>query len=160
MLSKKLEKAMNAQVNAEMWSANLYLSMSVNLAAKGYEGCAAWLKLQSKEEMEHAYMIMDYILKRDGEVKIGQIDAVPTEWETVEEAFKQVYAHEQHVSELIDKLVDVASAEKDKATQDFLWGFVREQVEEEATARGILDKIRIADVHGVVYVDKELGKRA
>lgn len=160
MLSKKLEKAMIAQINAEMWSSHLYLSMSLDMASKGYAGCASWLKLQAREEMEHAHEFMEYMLKREGKPTVGKIDAVPTEWATPQEVFEQVYKHELHVSELIDKLVDLASAEKDKATQDFLWGFVREQVEEEDTARGILDKFRIADVHGIVYVDHELGKRA
>ena len=87
------------------------------------------------------------------------IDVVPDAWGTVLEVFEHVYRHECHVSELIDKLVDVAAAEKDKATQDFLWGFVREQVEEEATAEGIMEKIKKAGDQGLFYLDGQLGQR-
>ena len=87
------------------------------------------------------------------------IGVVPDAWGTVLEVFEHVYRHECHVSELIDKLVDVASAEKDKATQDFLWGFVREQVEEEATAESIVEKIKKAGNQGLFYIDGQLGQR-
>ena len=87
------------------------------------------------------------------------IDVVPDAWGTVLEVFEHVYRHECHVSELIDKLVDVASAEKDKATQDFLWGFVREQVEEEATAESIVEKLKKAGDQGLFYLDGQLGQR-
>lgn len=84
---------------------------------------------------------------------------VPNGWGTPLEVFEHVYKHECHVSALVDKLVDVAAAEKDKATQDFLWGFVREQVEEEATAQGIVDKIKKAGDTGIFFVDSQLGQR-
>ena len=91
--------------------------------------------------------------------KVSMIDVVPDGWGSVEEVFKHVYEHECHVSRLINDLVDVASAEKDKATQDFLWGFVREQVEEEASAQSILEKVRRAAGAGLFYIDGELAKR-
>ena len=100
-----------------------------------------------------------YLIKRGGSAKVSMIDVVPDSWGTVLEVFEHVYRHECHVSELIDKLVDVASAEKDKATQDFLWGFVREQVEEEATAESIVEKIKKAGNQGLFYIDGQLGQR-
>lgn len=159
MISRKLQDAINEQVVAEMWSSNLYLSMSFYFAKEGYEGFAHWMRLQSKEELEHALMLADYVIKRGGEAKVDKIDVVPAKWGSPSEVFEVVYKHECHVSELIDKLVDIASAEGDKATQDFLWGFVREQVEEEATAQGIVDKIRLAGESGLFYVDAQLGQR-
>lgn len=100
-----------------------------------------------------------YLIKRGGEAKVDKIDVVPFGWGGVLEVFEHVYSHERHVSELIDKLTDLASAEKDKATQDFLWGFVREQVEEEATAASIVDKIRKAGESGLLFLDAQYGKR-
>lgn len=159
MISEKLQNAINEQVIAEMWSSNLYLSMSFYFAREGYEGFASWMRAQSKEEMDHALMLADYVIKRGGKAKVDKIDVVPTGWGSPLEVFEAVYKHECHVSALIDKLVDVASAERDKASQDFLWGFVREQVEEEATAQTIVDKIRLAGDAGLFYIDAQLGQR-
>ena len=145
MISEKLQKAINEQITAEMWSSNLYLAMSFFFEKEGFSGFAHWMKKQSQEEMGHAYAMADYIIKRGGTAMVDKIDVVPNGWGTPLEVFEHVYKHECHVSALVDKLVDVAAAEKDKATQDFLWGFVREQVEEEATAQGIVDKIKKAE---------------
>ena len=142
-----------------MWSSNLYLSMSFYFAKEGYEGFAHWMRVQSQEELDHALQLADYVIKRGGAAKVDKVDVVPTGWGSPLEVFEAVYSHECHVSELIDKLVDVASSERDKASQDFLWGFVREQVEEEATAQGIVDKIRLAGNAGLYHIDAELGKR-
>ena len=100
-----------------------------------------------------------YIIKRGGKAKLDKIDVVPNDFGTPLEVFEQVYEHECRVSKMIDALVDVAAAEKDKATQDFLWGFVREQVEEEATAMEIVDKLKRAGDAGVFFIDAQLGKR-
>lgn len=159
MISENLQKAINDQITAEMWSSNLYLSMSFYLEKEGYEGMAHWMKRQSQEELEHAYDMASYIIKRGGEAKVGMIDVVPQGWGSVKDVFKHVYEHECHVSSLIDKLVDIASAEKDKATQDFLWGYVREQIEEEATAQGIYEKTRRADEAALLFIDSKLGER-
>ena len=117
------------------------------------------MEKQSDEEKEHAIAMAHYLIKRGGTAKVSMIDVVPDAWGTVLEVFEHVYRHECHVSELIDKLVDVASAEKDKATQDFLWGFVREQVEEEATAESIVEKLKKAGNQGLFYLDGQLGQR-
>lgn len=133
--------------------------MSFYMAKEGRDGAANWLAKQAEEEKEHAVDMAHYLIKRGGEAKVSMVDVVPQGWGSYAEVFENVYKHECYVSELIDKLVDVASAEKDKATQDFLWGYVREQVEEEATASSIVDKIRKAGEHGLFYIDAELGKR-
>ena len=159
MISDKLQKAINDQITAEMWSANLYLSMSFFLQKEGYDGCANWLKKQSQEELAHAYDMAAYLIKRGGVAVVDKLDVVPTEFGTPLEVFQQVYEHECRVSRLIDDLVDVASAEHDKATQDFLWSFVREQVEEEATAAGIVEVLKKAGEAGIYYIDDKLGAR-
>ena len=145
MISQKLQDAINAQIVAEMWSANLYLSMSYFFAAKGYEGFASWMKAQAHEENDHADMLAQYVMKRGGQAKVGAVDAVPQEWASPLDVFEHVYKH--------------ASAEKDKASQDFLWGFVREQVEEEATVQGILDKIKLGGDVALYHLDIQLGAR-
>lgn len=159
MISEKLQKAINEQIKAEMWSANLYMSMSFYFQKEGFDGFAHWMKKQSEEELDHAYQMADYLMKRGGTAIVDKVDAVPTEWGSPLEVFEHVYKHECHVSELIDALVDVASAEKDKATQDFLWGFVREQVEEEATAQNIVERIRKMNDSALCYLDDKLGTR-
>ncbi len=159
MISEKLQNAINEQITAEMWSANLYLSMSFYFEREGFNGFAHWMKKQSQEEMEHAYTMADYIMKRGGVAKVDKIDVVPQDWSSALEVFEHVYQHECHVSALIDKLVSVAHEEKDNATQDFLWSFVREQVEEEATAQGLVDKVKKAGEAGLFFLDSQLGAR-
>ncbi len=159
MISTKLQDAMNAQIAAEMWSANLYLSMSYHFGAKGYGGFASWMKAQANEENEHAEEFAQYLMKRGGKAVVSPIDAVQQEWSTPLEVFEHVYRHECHVSELINSLLDLAIAENDKATQDFLWTFVREQVEEESTSSGIVDKMTLGGQAALYHLDTELGKR-
>lgn len=158
-LSRKLSDALTEQILAEMWSSNLYLSMYIHFTQIGLNGCANWMKKQSQEELEHAYKLIDYSVNRGGQVKLDQINVVPTAFGTPLEVFEHIYTHEVHVSGLIDKLVDVAHAENDKATQDFLWSFVREQVEEEATAKNIVEKLKAYGEHHIAIIDHQLGKR-
>lgn len=120
---------------------------------------ASWMKKQSAEENGHACTMASYIIQRGGKAKLDKIDVVPNDFGTPLEIFQQVYEHECRVSKMIDALVDIAAEEKDKATQDFLWGFVREQVEEEATAAGIVDMIKKAGTTGILFVDAKLGER-
>lgn len=159
MITQKLQDAINAQIAREIWSANLYLSMAFYFDKEGFTGFATWMKKQSQEEMDHAYQMADYVIKRGGPAVLGQIDAVPTQGGTPLEVFEQVYDHECKVSRWIDELVDIASAENDKATQDFLWGFVREQVEEEATASGIVDRIKKMGNTAIFNLDQQYGSR-
>ena len=120
---------------------------------------ANWLKKQSFEEHEHAFEMASYIIKRGGTAKVDKIDVVPNDFGTPLDVFEQVYKHECRVSKMIDELVDVAASERDKATQDFLWGFVREQVEEEATASSIVEMIKRAGNSNLYFVDSKLGER-
>lgn len=159
MIKEKLQHAINEQIMAEMWSSNLYLAMSFFMEKEGYCGMASWLRKQSSEEKDHACQLASYVIKRGGQAKLDKVDVVPNDFGTPLEVFEQVYKHERRVSEMIDSLVDVAAEEKDKATQDFLWGFVREQVEEEATASGIVDMIKKAGATGIFFVDAKLGER-
>jgi len=159
MITEKLQKAVNDQITAELWSSNLYLQMAFYFEKEGWDGFAHWMHKQSDEERNHAIMLANYLAKRGGEAKVNMVDVVPSGWGSVKEVFANVAEHERHVSRLIDDLVDVASAEKDMATQDFLWGFVREQVEEEATVDAIVNKIERCGDSGLIFLDSELAKR-
>ena len=158
-LTEKLSDAFNEQIKAEMWSSNLYLSMAVYFMDASLDGCAHWMKKQTVEELEHAHKLIDYAVLRGGKVTISQIDAVPTQWDNPQAVFEHVYQHELHVSELIDKLMDLAIAENDKATQEFLRWFINEQVEEEENAKGIVDKFNLFGVHGLYCINHDLAKR-
>ena len=125
MISEKLQKAINEQITAEMWSSNLYLAMSFYFEKEGFSGFAHWMKKQSQEEMGHAYAMADYIIKRGGTAIVDKIDVVPNGWGTPLEVFEHVYKHECHVSALVDKLVDVAAAEKDPGQPRAHWGLWR-----------------------------------
>ena len=159
MITEKLQNAVNDQITAELWSSNLYLQMAFHFEKEGWDGFAHWMHKQSDEEREHATKLACYLAKRGGEAKVNMIDVVPSGWGSVKEVFADVADHERKVSKLIDDLVDVAAAEKDKATQDFLWGFVREQVEEEASVDAIVNKIEKCGENGLVFLDAELAKR-
>jgi len=155
----KLTDAFNDQIQAEMWSSNLYLSMAVYFQDMGLTGCALWMKKQSKEELEHAYKLIEYGIMRGGKIKIGQVETTPSEWENPQAVFENTYKHELTVSKRIDNLMDVAIAENDKATQEFLRWFINEQIEEEDAVKSILDKFKIYGVHALYCIDHELGKR-
>ena len=159
MITEKLQNAVNDQITAELWSSHLYLQMAFYFEKEGWDGFAHWMHKQSDEERNHAIMLANYLAKRGGEAKVNMVDVVPSGWGSVKEVFANVAEHERHVSRLIDDLVDVASAEKDKATQDFLWGFVREQVEEEASVDAIVNKIERCGDSGLIFLDSELAKR-
>ncbi len=162
MLNKEVEKALNAQINAEFWSAYLYLSMSMHFAHKGYSGIANWFMIQFKEEQDHATIFMNYVNSRDGKVTLEPIAAVDTEWESPLAAFKATLAHERKVTALINEIYAIATDEHDYATQNMLQWFIKEQVEEEETAREYIDALeKIGDNgYGLYMLDKELASRA
>uniref|UniRef100_A0AB33JI77 Ferritin n=1 Tax=Prevotella sp. GTC17262 TaxID=3236797 RepID=A0AB33JI77_9BACT len=159
MISEKLQDALNGQIVNEIYSANLYLSMSFYMEKEGFEGFSTWMKKQSAEEMDHAYQMASYVIKRGGTATVNQIAAVRQSWNSPLEAFEDAYKHECHVSKLIDNILDQAIAEGDKATEDFLWQFVREQVEEEATASGIVDRIKKMGESAIFGLDQQYGAR-
>jgi ferritin len=161
MISKKMEKALNDQINAELYSAYLYLSMSAYFEAGNLPGFAKWMRIQWQEEVMHALKIYDYVNERGGRVTLKSIDGPPAKWKSPLDVFQATYKHEQVVTGRINDLVTQAVAEKDHATNAFLQWFVTEQVEEEKSADEIIQKLkRISDAPGGLYMlDKELGQR-
>ena len=149
MLSKTIEDAINAQINAELWSAYLYLSMATNFDAQGRSGIANWFKIQFKEEQAHAEIFMNYVNARGGRVILKPIEAVETEWATPLDAFKATLAHEQKVTALINNLYALAESEHDYATRDRLNWFISEQVEEEESAQELIDKFSLIGDNGM-----------
>ena len=161
MLSKKLHEALNAQINAEFWSAYLYLSMAMKFEADGRSGIANWFRIQFKEEQAHAEIFINYLVQRGGRVTLKAIDAVPTEWESPIAAFEATLAHEQKVTSLINNLYALAEAEHDYATRGKLDWFVSEQVEEEETAQNLIDRLKLIGDDGLALymLDQELAQR-
>ena len=163
MLSKKVKEALNRQINAEMYSAYLYLSMASYFESIDLEGCASWMKAQTQEEMIHAMKIYDFVIERGGRVLLDAIKAPQQEWDSALAVFEHAYEHEQYVTSLINDLVDLAIEERDHATQIFLQWFVTEQVEEEASANAVVQKLKLASASkgggGLFLVDRELGQR-
>ena len=161
MISAKMQKTINNQIQAELYSANLYLAMSGYCMSKNLKGFANWLRVQYQEETMHALKFVDYILERGGQLELKEIEAPPTEFGKPVEVFEKILAHEEHVTSLINKLYEVAVEEKDVAAQIFLQWFVTEQVEEEASASEVLEQLRmIGDKNSeLFYLDKELATR-
>ncbi|MDF2635103.1 MAG: Ferroxidase [Pelosinus sp.] len=161
MISTKLQDAINNQIQAELNSAYIYLAMSVECEQKNLSGFASWLRVQYQEENSHAFKLVDYLLERGGSVKLQAIEAPATEYGTPVELFEKVLAHEIHITNLINKLYEVALEEKDYAAQIFLQWFIAEQVEEEASASAVLERLKFVGDKGgsLLYIDKELGKR-
>jgi len=161
MLSKKIEKALNEQINAELFSAYLYMSMSACFLDKNLEGFGNWMYIQALEEFAHAKKFYSFVIERGGRVKFTKIDEPRNEWENAEKVFEDAYAHEQYITERINNLVDMAMDEKDHATGVMLQWFVSEQVEEEANASAVLEKIRLAGSKGsgLFMIDRELSQR-
>lgn len=161
MISKKLQDAINAQVNAELWSAYLYLSMSVDASSKGLKGIANWFAIQFKEEQDHAQILMNYLLSRGSEVLLAPIAEVRTSWADPLDAFQDTLTHEQEVTAMIDNLYRMAQEEKDYATVSMLDWFITEQVEEEESARDIIDTLRLIEGNklGLFMLDKDLAAR-
>ncbi len=161
MLKDKILKALNTQLNAELYSAYLYLSMSAFFESINLKGFANWMKVQAQEEYMHTMKFYDHILERGSKVQLMPIDGPQTEWDSSLAVFEHVYKHEQKVTGLINGLVDLALSEKDHATSNFLQWFVNEQVEEEASADAVLQKIKLAgnSPGGLFMIDKDLGQR-
>lgn len=161
MLSKKIEEALNAQINAEMWSAYLYLSMSTYCHSIGHTGVSNWFKIQYKEELDHAMILFNHVHSRDGRVTLKAIEAVPTEWKSLFDVFEETLKHEEKVTSLINNLYALSLEEKDFATQSMLKWFIDEQVEEEETAQDIIDDLKMIDGngYGLYMLDKDLGAR-
>lgn len=161
MASEKMLRELNAQVNAELFSSYLYLSMAAYFESKNLSGCARWMALQSQEEYEHGMKFYNYIHNIGGRVILDVIEKPEIEWKSPTAVFEATLEHEKYVTSRIHKLADLALAEKDYATNNFLSYFISEQVEEEANATQILEKFKMVgdNVHGQYMLDKELGSR-
>ena len=161
MLKKKMLKALNKQINAEMYSSYLYLSMESYFQSVSLAGFAAWMRSQVQEEMYHGMKFYDYVNERGGKVVLEAIAKPEGDWKTPLAAFEHILHHEQMVTALINNLMELAGAEKDHATKIFLQWFVSEQVEEEASVGEVVNKLRLIknDSSGLFLLDAELGKR-
>lgn len=161
MLDQKMEQALNEQINAEMYSSYLYLSMSAYFNSVSLAGMAHWMNQQAQEEMFHAMKMYNFVNERGGRVLLKTIDQPPHGWDSTLAVFENVLAHEQKVTGLINNLTNLAQDLRDHATNIFLQWFISEQVEEEATAGEIVDKLKLInnDANGLFMLDSELGKR-
>ena len=161
MISEKMQDTLNDQVNKELYSAYLYLAMQAYFNSLNLKGFANWMQIQTQEELTHAMKFYDYILERGGKVILTAIDGPPSEWETPLAVFENSYKHEVGVSARINEIVNLAIEEKDHASNTFLQWFVNEQVEEEASADEVRQKLKLIgdDSSGLFMLDQELAKR-
>jgi len=162
MLSKKMEKALNEQINAELHSAYLYLAMSAWFESQNLPGFAAWMRIQNREETAHGMKFFKFVVERRGRVTLATIAEPAKEWKSPLAAFEAAFEHEQYITGRIGDLVNLAVTEKDHATNAFLQWLVNEQVEEEATADSIIQKLRMAEKApgAMLMLDHELGQRS
>lgn len=161
MISKKMETAINDQINAELYSAYLYMAMSAYCESINLTGFAHWMETQALEEFMHAKKFYAHLVERGGRIRLAAIDGPPSDWKSIEEVFEETAAHEAKVTALINNLTDMAIEEKDHASNAMLQWFISEQVEEESTAQGILENIRLAGAKGsgIFMIDREVSQR-
>ena len=161
MISKKMEKALNEQLNFEMYSAYVYLAMSAHCESKGLKGFANWFYVQYQEEMMHAMKFYNFILDQSSEVELETVKKPKKDYDTLLSIFEETLEHEREVTKRIYKLVDLALDERDHGTNAFLQWFVTEQVEEEASVNQIIDKLKLVqgNGNGIFLLDTELAAR-
>ena len=161
-MSRGLYKSINDQINAELWSAYLYLSMSMDCEAKGYKGIANWFYVQFQEEQAHARIFMNYLNSRGEKVELLPIAEVKTEWDAVLDMFKDTFNHEQKVTSMINNIAAIAEQDRDYATVNRIAWFIDEQVEEEESAREMISTFEAVEgnKYGMYMLDKELATRA
>ncbi len=162
MISDKMEKALNDQINAEFYSSYLYLAMSAYFESKNWHGFAAWMKAQSNEEYSHAMKFFKYVGDVDGKVTLGAIEKPESEWKSPLQIFEEAHKHELYITDRVNKLMTQANEEKDYATGLFLNYFVTEQVEEVSTVSQIVHKLKLINDNpsSLYFLDRELGMRA
>jgi len=164
MISKKMEAALNEQINREMYSAYLYMSMSSAATDMGLDGFARWFMVQYHEEMFHAMKFYQYVIDQNGRVLLKPIAEPASEFTSIKDMFEKTLEHEQFITKSINELVDLAIEERDHATHNFLGWYVDEQVEEEKNDYEILNKLDLISRdgkagHGIYMLDKEIGAR-
>jgi ferritin len=160
-LDGKMQNVLNEQVNAELYAAYLYLSMAAYFESKSLVGAAHWMRLQAKEETEHAMKFFDYVHDRGDHVTLTSIKAPPSNWESPLAAFQDAYLHEQKVTSMINRLAKLADQVKDVATLNFLQFFIEEQVEELASTKLVVDRLTMIgdSAPGLLMIDRQLGER-
>jgi ferritin len=161
MLKDSVQQALNDQVKNEFYSAHVYLAMCAWFEDQGLPGFANWMRMQYQEELAHGIKIFDFINDRDGKVVIEGVDAPPTTWESPLDAFEAAHANEKDVSRSIDDLYNLADQENDHATKVMLQWFITEQVEEEASTKQVVDRLKLAgaDSSALLVLDEQLGAR-
>ncbi|MDD3103149.1 MAG: ferritin [Candidatus Cloacimonetes bacterium] len=162
MISSKMISAINEQINKELYSAYLYLSMQAWFADQNLDGMANWMNAQSKEEDFHAMKLFDYLIERGARVKLKAIADPTLDFENPLKAFQMALEHERYISKSINELMDLAIKEKDHATKSFLQWFIDEQVEEEASVDRIVNMLKMIGDHGhgLMMIDRELTQRS
>ena len=156
-ITSKMQDAFNTQIIAELYSSNLYLQMACWFRKEGWKGFSSWMYKQAEEERSHAMDMAQFVLHRGGEVVLTAIDAVKTSWSDPKEVFVDTLAHEQKVTESINRLADVADEEKDRESQNFIAKYIDEQVEEERNVQDILDSFSHLSSHAIAHIDSKLG---
>ena len=161
MINKRLESELNKQLNAELYSAYMYLSMSAYLSSINLSGFAHWMKIQFQEEQAHAMKLYQYIIDRGGAVELKDIKATKAIWKDIIAVFEVVQKHEAGVTKMINELVNIAIEEKDHATVTFMQWYVNEQVEEEASVADVLVQLRLIEGKGagLFMLDREAKQR-
>ena len=156
-----MQKSLNYQLNRELYSGYLYLAMAAYFEDQDLPGFGNWMRIQAQEELSHGMRLYDYLVQRGGRVLLAEIETPQKEWDSPLAAFEHVYEHEQLVTGLINDLVDLAIELKDHATNNFLQWFVAEQVEEEESASGVLQKVKMTGESGraLYMLDQELAQR-
>ena len=160
-MNPKVEKALNEQIHAEFFSFYLYLSVASYFTGNHLDGFAHWMRIQAQEEFGHAMKLFDYLNERGGKVELLPLDGPTREWASPSVAVETVLNHERAISERINRLVDLATAENDHATTVMLHWYVSEQVEEEATADTLYHQVKMVESspHGLLMIDRELAGR-
>lgn len=161
MMNERIEKAINEQMNRELYSSYLYLSMAAYAEATNFKGAANWMKVQAREELLHMMKFFNFVCDRDGRVQLKALDGPPVEWKSLQQLFEEALKHEKYVTSCINDLVGLAVETKDTAAQVFLQWFVNEQVEEEAAAKNIVEQLKmVAGAPAALFlIDKELAMR-
>lgn len=162
MINKKIQDAINAQINLEQYSAQLYLAMSAHCEGRSFRGFAHWLRVQAQEETKHAMKLVTFLLDRGGKLELGALSAPQSDFGTVTQVFEKILEHEKGITGKIGGLFELSRAEKDYASEITLQWYVTEQVEEEANAGQIVDQLKAVGEQGggIWYLDSKMGKRA
>ncbi len=156
MLNKNVQDILNAQVEKEGFSSNLYLAMASWAESEGYSGISQWLYAQAEEEHMHMLKLLHYVNDSGGNAIIPAFKKPPVTYPDVKKMFEQVYAHEQHITASINEIVAVTIAEKDYTTNHWIQWFVNEQIEEEKNARTILDKLKLLGKESLYIFDRDI----